>query len=209
MTNLNSVERDSHLNKYNYVNIILDEIELYFHPEFQKLFIKRLVDEINSLRLIDIRGINILIVSHSPFILSDIPKQNVLFLEQGKPVSLERFKNTNTFAANISDLLSDSFFIGDGLIGEFAKAKVNKTIEWLNSTREEQVKQEKSQKNKFDSLSSKKEYHKKIIEIIDEPIIKSKLVEMYSEIFGNDERRNYLVREKNRIEEEIKKLDGQ
>ncbi|WP_278554621.1 AAA family ATPase [Elizabethkingia bruuniana] len=209
MTNLNSVERDSHLNKYNYVNIILDEIELYFHPEFQKLFIKRLVDEINSLRLIDIRGINILIVSHSPFILSDIPKQNVLFLEQGKPVSLERFKNTNTFAANISDLLSDSFFIGDGLIGEFAKTKINETIEWLNSTREEQVKKEKSQKNKFDKLSSEKEYHKKIIEIIDEPIIKSKLVEMYSEIFGNDERRNYLLREKNRIEEEIEKLKNE
>ncbi|NHQ72501.1 hypothetical protein HAP39_18440 [Elizabethkingia miricola] len=129
-----------------------------------------------------------------------------MFLEQGKPVSLERFKNTNTFAANISDLLSDSFFIGDGLIGEFAKTKINETIEWLNSTREEQVKKEKSQKNKFDRLASKKGYHKKIIEIIDEPIIKSKLVEMYSEIFGNEERINYLERERERIKDEIEKL---
>ena len=85
---------------YNYINIILDEIELYFHPEFQKLFVKRLIDEINKLKLTEIKGINILIISHSPFILSDIPKQNVLFLERGKPVSLDRFKNTNTFAAN-------------------------------------------------------------------------------------------------------------
>ncbi|MBA5630394.1 hypothetical protein [Moheibacter lacus] len=205
LTNLNSVERDSHLNKYNYVNIILDEIELYFHPEFQKLFIKRLIDEISKLRLRDIRGINILIISHSPFILSDIPKQNVLFLEQGKPVGLDRFKSTNTFAANISDLLSDSFFIGDGLIGEYAKSKISETIDWLNLAREEQLKNEKLQVNKFDKLSSKKENHKRVIEIIDEPIIKSKLIEMYSEIFGNDARREYLEKEKDRI---IKEIEG-
>ncbi|NHQ79863.1 hypothetical protein HAV25_19555, partial [Elizabethkingia miricola] len=53
---------------------------------------------------------------------------------------------------------------------------------------------------------SKKGYHKKIIEIIDEPIIKSKLVEMYSEIFGNEERINYLERERERIKDEIEKL---
>lgn len=206
LTNLNSVEKDDLLVKYNYVNIILDEIELYFHPEFQKLFIKRLVDEINKLRLREIEGINILIISHSPFILSDIPKQNVLFLEKGKPVSLDRFKNTNTFAANISNLLSDSFFIGDGLIGEYAKSKITETIEWLNLTRVEKLKNEKSHQNNFDKLSSKKVYHRNVISIIDEPIIKAKLLEMYSEIFGNEERKKYLEAEKNRIEEELKKL---
>lgn len=208
LTNLNSVEKDDLLIKYNYVNIILDEIELYFHPEFQKLFIKRLVDEINKLRLRDISGINILIISHSPFILSDIPKQNVLFLEKGKPVSLDKFKNTNTFAANISTLLSDSFFIGDGLIGEYAKNKITATIEWLNLIKVEQLKKEKSQQNRFDVLNMKKNYHKNVISIIDEPIIKGKLIEMYSEIFGNEERKKYLESEKIRIEEELRKLDN-
>jgi len=201
LTNLNSVERDSHLNKYNYVNIILDEIELYFHPEFQKLFIKRLIDEISKLRLRDIRGINILIISHSPFILSDIPKQNVLFLEQGKPVGLDRFKSTNTFAANISDLLSDSFFIGDYLIGEYAQNKINETIEWLNNLLEQ-----KRNENELDYLVNEKKEHRQLIEIIDEPIIKNKLLEMYSEIFSNEERIEYLEKEKNRIDDEIKKL---
>ncbi len=206
LTNLNSVEKDDLIVKYNYVNIILDEIELYFHPEFQKQFIKRLVDEISKLKLRDIRGINILIISHSPFILSDIPKQNVLFLEKGKPVSLERFKNTNTFAANISNLLADSFFIGDGLIGEYAKMKINETIEWLNLTKDEQFKKEKSLENKFKELVLNKEYHKGVIEIIDEPIIKNKLFEMYSELFGNEERIKYLMEEKKKIEKEIEKF---
>ena len=36
-----------------------------------------------------------------------------------------------SFGANIHDLLADSFFIGDGLIGDFAKEKINETIEEL------------------------------------------------------------------------------
>lgn len=207
LTNLNSVEKDDLLIKYNYVNIILDEIELYFHPEFQKHFIKRLVDEINKLNLREINGINILIISHSPFILSDIPKQNVLFIEKGNPVSLDRFKNTNTFGANISNLLSDSFFIGDGLIGEYAKSKITETIEWLNNIRDEKLKKEKSQENKFDRLSLKKNHYKKVIRIIDEQIIKSKLIEMYSEVFGNEERQKHLELEIDRLKNELKTLN--
>ena len=160
-----------------------------------------MIDEISKLRLRDIRGINILIISHSPFILSDIPKQNVLFLEQGKPVGLDRFKSTNTFAANISDLLSDSFFIGDYLIGEYAQNKINETIEWLNNLLE----QERNE-NELDYLVNEKKEHRQLIEIIDEPIIKNKLLEMYSEIFSDEERIEYLEKEKNRIDDEIKKL---
>lgn len=208
LTNLNSVEKDDLLVKYDYINIILDEIELYFHPEFQKLFVKRLIDEINKLKLREIKGINILIISHSPFILSDIPKQNVLFLERGKPVSLDRFKNTNTFAANISNLLSDSFFIGDGLIGEYAKSKITETIEWLNLTNEEKLKKEKNLLNRFDVLALKKNYHKKVISIIDEPIIKSKLLEMYSEIFGNEERKKNIEYEIERLKIELETLNS-
>lgn len=203
LSNLNSVESDKGLQKYRFVNIILDEIELYFHPEFQKQFIKRLIDEINKIRIPDLIGLNMLFISHSPFILSDIPKQNVLFLDKGKPVSLEKYKNTNTFAANISSLLSDTFFIGDGLIGKFAEVKITETIKWLNSMKIEQL---KTNQIEYDRLFAKKEYHKKIIEIIDEPIIKNKLLEMYSEIFGPDNKIEYLERERDRIEIELKKL---
>ncbi|MBK0371160.1 AAA family ATPase [Flavobacterium agrisoli] len=204
LTNLNSVENDEILVKFKYVNIILDEIELYFHPEFQKKFIKRLIDEINNIKLRNIKGINILIISHSPFILSDIPKQNVLFLEKGSPVDLEKFKHTNTFGANFSDLLTESFFISEGLIGDYAKHKINDTISWLN------VNLEKKRNNiQITHLSVEQEEHKKVIEIIDQPIIKSKLIEMYSEIFGIQERINYLEAEKIRIEEELKKLEAE
>ena len=209
LTNLNSVEKDELLVQYNYVNIVLDEIELYFHPEFQKHFVKRLVDEVSKLKLKNIKGINVLIISHSPFILSDIPKQNVLFLEKGKPVGLERYKNTNTFAANISNLLADSFFIGDGLIGEYAKSKITETIDWLNTIKEEHLKNEKLMKNNFEQLYFKKDHYKGIIEIIDERVIKNKLMEMYSEVFGNEERIKYLLLEKKRINRELEQLNNE
>ncbi|WP_238402019.1 hypothetical protein [Flavobacterium psychrophilum] len=90
-----------------------------------------------------------------------------------------------------------------GSIGEFAKNRITKTIQWLNLIREEN---EKSIKNDFELLLEEKEYHKNIIEIIDERIIKTKLLEMYSEIFGNEEREKYLKNEIERLNEELKTL---
>lgn len=84
--------------KYEYINIIFDEIELYFHPEYQRRFVFELLERLDSLKkgthIPKIKGINILFCTHSPFILSDIPKQNVLFLGDKKD-----FK---TFGANIT-----------------------------------------------------------------------------------------------------------
>ncbi len=134
LLNIDSVEKDDLLVKYKYVNIILDEIELYFHPQFQKEFIKKLLENIKNLNLKDAININILILSHSPFILSDIPNQNVLFLEQGTTTP-ERVQLKNTFAGNISTLFSDSFFIEDGLIGSYAKEKINDLINYITSIR--------------------------------------------------------------------------
>jgi hypothetical protein len=90
-----------------------------------------------------------------------------------------------------------------GSIGEFAKKRITETIQWMNSIREEKV---KPFKEDFELLVKDKEYHKNIIEIIDEPIIKSKLLEMYSEIFGNEERKKNIEYEIERLNKELKSL---
>ena len=174
MINLNSTHSNKFPHKYPYVNLILDEIELYAHPEMQKKYIKELINGIGKLDIVNIKAINILFITHSPFILSDIPKQNVLFLELGddKKASAKNYQTMNTFGANITDLLSDSFFINDGLMGDFAKEKINRVIELLNSS--SQVSQ------------SEKAYIKKIIDIIDEPLINTKLREKYYKKFPEE-----------------------
>jgi energy-coupling factor transporter ATP-binding protein EcfA2 len=125
LSNLNSVEKDDVLVKYQYVNLVLDEIELYFHPEYQRKFLKRLLDDINRANLNAIEGINILIISHSPFVLSDIPSQNVLFLEvdEDKQAIPNKYSSDNTFAENVHEILSNGFFLKNAM-GEFARSKI-------------------------------------------------------------------------------------
>ena len=174
--NVNSVHSSKEQkNKYEYINIIFDEIELYFHPEYQRRFVFELLERLDSLKkgthIPKIKGINILFCTHSPFILSDIPKQNVLFLGDKKD-----FK---TFGANITTLLSNSFFM-ENLIGEFAKNKINEVIRWITQDKEDIL---------------------KTIRLIDEPILRNKLVEMYYE--------KYPDKEREKSEEKIKALAEQ
>ena len=153
---------------------------------------------------------NFLFITHSPFILSDIPKQNVLFLENGRSINYE---NKNTFGANITDLLADSFFINDGLIGDFAKEKISITLEWLKRKANEKRKKN-NQKDlfkkenitvlEFENESEEIEYHKKIINLIDEPLVKNKLKEMFIEFVSEDlEFKDEQIRQ---LEEKLKKL---
>lgn len=203
LSNLDSVKNTRTKTAYTNVNIILEEIELYFHPEMQRNFINDILNSISGIELYKIKAINFCFVSHSPFILSDIPKENIMFLENIDNKAMQILKDRTTFGANIHDLLKDGFFMNKGSIGEFAKKRINETIQWMNSIREEK---EKPFKKDFELLVKDKEYHKNIIEIIDEQIIKSKLLEMYSEIFGNEERKKHLKYEIDRLNEELKSL---
>lgn len=194
LLNIVSVHRntDDKLNKYKYVNMIYDEIELYYHPDLQKKFLDYLLNEIKKLSIKNIEGINILLITHSPFILSDIPKQNILYLktkEIEKEVNGETKKvkiaipqsiaDKNSFGANITDLLADSFFIDDGLIGDLAKVKIEETIKWINL--EKHKKDSKAQQpHNLDEIDYN--YHKKVIELIDEKVVRMKLAEMLDEL---------------------------
>ena len=79
--NLDSVVDDVESVHYNYVNIVLEEVELYFHPEYQRQFIDKLINYLKKSQFNRIKHFNIIVVTHSPFILSDIPQDNVLFLK--------------------------------------------------------------------------------------------------------------------------------
>lgn len=130
MQNLSSVFKDPARIIYPQVNIILEEIELYFHPEYQRCFILSLINLLESAGISgNIKDVNILIITHSPFILSDIPKSHVLFLKDGKP---ELKMQENTFGSNIHSMLTNGFFLPSLPMGEFAHEKINGLFEKLN-----------------------------------------------------------------------------
>ncbi|MEL1248936.1 hypothetical protein [Flavobacterium helocola] len=193
--------------KYENINIIFEEVELYFHPQMQKSFIKYFLDSISRIELRKIKSINICFVTHSPFILSDIPSNNIMFLEVINGKSIQKKGSRKTFGANIHELLSDNFFMSNGFIGDFAKDKIDMTIDWLNK--------ELLNKRKFENENSQEKYrindevlkfHKGIISLIDEPIIRIKLSEMLSEIDDNDNFYDNIIREQIRyLEDTLKK----
>jgi hypothetical protein len=164
--------------KYNRINIIFDEIELYFHPEMQKTFINDLLNLIKKSVFANCQ-LNFVFITHSPFILSDIPNQNIMYLKEGNTL-VGNDRPQKSFGANITDLLADSFFYGNddkSLIGDFAHQKIKETITWLNDQQAEKV--DKLKKGEaYNPSKNEYEKHEQIINIIDEPIIKIKLTEM-------------------------------
>jgi hypothetical protein len=107
----------------------------------------------------DIKSINIIAATHSPFILSDIPKCNVLFLKEGEQCNEMQ---EDTFGANIHSLLQNAFFL-NGSIGDFAKEKINKMFERLYNN---------------DNIDGNL---KKEILLVGEPFIRSQLLKLYNE----------------------------
>ncbi|WP_456480593.1 hypothetical protein [Nautilia sp.] len=175
--------------KYSTINIFLDEIELGFHPEWQKNYISEILftlDEFKKMVNFD-KKIHLFFLTHSPFIISDLPKQNIIFLDKDKNGKCKVVDGLNekkeTFGANIHTLLSDSFFMENGLMGEFASGIIDNVINYLNG---------KKSKIKSDTEAQK------IINIIGEPIIKKELQRML------DSKR---LKKINSIDEKIKLLE--
>ena len=121
-----SIENIIHLrgSRTHSFNILLDEIENTLHPDWQKKIIKWLI---TFLKKYDNLQFNIIITSHSPFLISDIPTENIIFLKNGK---VDKGLHKQTFGQNIHTLLSDTFFMENGLMGEFAKGKINEIIDF-------------------------------------------------------------------------------
>jgi hypothetical protein len=182
-------------NKQNYI-LLLDEADLGLHPMWKKRFIDIILKSVPYF----FEGLNskpnlqIILTTHDPLTLSDIPKHNVIFLEKTKEGKCQILsKVQKTFGANITDLLADSFFIKDGLIGNFAKSKIEDVIDWINDI--------KSKRKVL--LEEELEYCKNVIELIDERVIKLKLSEMITELLPDNTFYNDM------IDKEIEKLQNQ
>ncbi len=137
LKNLDSVSDDNSSSErvaYPYIQLVLEEVELYYHPELQRQLIKNILDGIKQANLRNIKWISICIVTHSPFVLSDIPSNNVLALRKdGGEVS-----KIPCFASNIHEMLKQSFFLKYGTTGDLATwtttriAKCLRIYRWIN-----------------------------------------------------------------------------
>lgn len=217
LNNINSVKGKKTI-KYEYVNLIFEEIELYFHPEYQRKFIDYILKSFENTNLKKIKGINILFITHSPFILSDIPKQNVLFLQtEEREIENEKgekekkmlaipqvYKGDNTFGENIHQMLTDGFFITDTK-GAFVKSKIDEFLLFYN---------DRYHKSKKD-FETRQKYFESLIALIGEDYVRRILTNHLKELKRHFEIEKYetielenLEKEKRKIEEKINHLKG-
>lgn len=157
----------------NNIMILIDEGELFYHPQWQKDFIKTLIEFLREIysEKNKKRNIQIILTSNSPFIVSDLPSNNVILLKrEGKYCKVldGLQENIYTFGANIHTLLSDSFFVSGGLIGSFAKLKIDSIISLLINGKREYIHEKKGE------LEA-------VIGMIGEPVIRNKLHSMLKE----------------------------
>ena len=170
--------------------ILIDEGDINLHPEAQAEFINNITLFFNV--FLSDKSIHVILTTNSPFIISDIPHTNISYVERGESIEVtsDNIKEIKTFGSNINELLMNSFYMKKGLIGTFAKERINYIIKWLlNDIRD----------------NNEALFIRSNIEIIGEQLLYSKLKEMYRDKYGQDQK--YIYDEIDKYKKIILKLE--
>lgn len=165
-------------NKSELIVLLIDEPDQSLHPEWSRCFINNIINETNQYSI----NLQIIVSTHSPFMVSDIIKENVYLLNKDLNTELYYIKNIedssyihNTFASNIYEILKMSFFLRKTM-GEFSYKKVT---DWI-----------KKIENKDTSDKNLKEN----LDLIGEKIIRKKVQDLYKEKYCIDENKYKLIK---------------
>ena len=113
------------------VLLIADEIDAFLHPKWQQDILTYITSWINESEFFDNKKVQLVVATHSPIILSDIPKDKIIYLKE----PFEAYQGEHlTFGANISALFYDSFFMEKGSIGAIARKKIQWAINNIENT---------------------------------------------------------------------------
>lgn len=182
---------------YNNILMVLDEVEICYHPEYQRTLIYYLMNVLKQSNISSRGSVYVLMTTHSPFILSDIPKDNILYLMDGEQQDSEYF--INPFCANVNDILKQSFFLSEGFIGRYAQKKIEALMRFLTEYDEE--------KKGVIELSNAQ----KLINMVGDPVIKDNLQVMLDEFIEKHPQYDTSDRKQERIKDlkrQLRELEG-
>ena len=133
--------------------------------------------------------INVIITTHSPFVLSDIPDANILCLKKGEPHrGAEVLKRT--FCANVYDLLANQFFMSE-FVGEFAHEKLDLLIKMVNQKK-------RLREDEYQRLKAE-------VNLVGDDFIREKLNERLDERMPNE---FALIQERKRLQDRLEQIDA-
>lgn len=182
---------------FDNILLLIDEIDLYCHPSWQQKLLDYLIQEV-KFNFKD-KNVQIIFTTHSPIVLSDMPKSNIIYLknQNGKLFIDEKENHNETFGANIYKLFDDAFFLEEqGQVGEFAKKKIQSLIREVLDVKDEDIDREYSYQLK------------QRISLIGEPLIREKLLSMLVRA-EYDDRMNLREKKIKLYEERIRQLKGE
>lgn len=181
------------LEKITNVNLFIDEADLGLHPEWQRKWVNHIpviIFEILKSKNPNFNYLQIILATHSPIMLSDIRREDVNFLY--RDFNKNGHDNIRTFGSNINDLISESFFLEGGLMGEYSQKIINKVIKHLDS---------QDDKEKLDVGSNQLSY---LINEIGEIYLRKSLMKKFQLVNIENKKINSL---KNQIDVLQKELD--
>lgn len=183
--------------------LLIDEIDLYLHPQWQKIFVSLMTDELT--KQFPDKKIQVIFSTHSPLLMSDIPRENSVYIrrEDNSATCVDsRSNHIQSFGKDIYNLLSDSFYIQDFTMGKFAKEYIDCIIRELLNDDES-----------YRTIANKEEYYsiKNRIELIGNEPVKKRLEYMLKNCEFNSVQLkvNILEEEKMRLEKKIEELKRQ
>ena len=140
----------------------------------------------------------IIIATHSPLLLSDVLKEDIICLNTTEDGNIRVEKAPYGFMSNINDILLDSFFM-EAPYGAWAEEYVNKLIKQIN-----EISLDIKNEQDIEKIKAEIEQLEKKVEVIGEELIRDSLLKKLKRL-------KYKIIEKNTLrknrEEEIKYLE--
>lgn len=151
------------------------------HPGVQIDFLMNVLEFIKEFLIRS--KVQIIITSNSPFIISDIPNSKVIYIDRNYNEKInimenETISNIKTLGTPINDLLINSFFMNEGIVGKLAQSKINDIIDKLYKNSNESV---------ITTSDEVREDLFKSIDMIGDTLIRHKLLTKYNSIIKEDD----------------------
>ena len=176
------------------VLLLIDELDLYLHPDWQTIFMKKLLEEIRS--QFSKYKVQIVFATHSPLCISDIPRENIVYLQDVKDgrISIDKRENhQQSFGRDVFTILNDTFYLNKHTMGAFAEQYINDIIKEIDNCH-------------GDMYLDRRNRIYESINMIGDPLLKAAVLNKYFDCFGGSELNNLRIR-KRQIEERIAVLE--
>ena len=108
--------------------LLLDEAEIAFHPDWQRQYVQVLNEFMRYIQVKAGVDFQIVITTHSPIILSDIPACCINYLKRQSDETIQVLNEEETFGENVFNLYRRAFFMDKGLVGSFAQKKLRQVV---------------------------------------------------------------------------------